>query len=91
MSIFKLEDSMFKILPCLLIVSGMAFAQTGKDYYLSAEEQKYFKNDVMEGNNQFERINMNVKELNKLHGEVAALKAEIQVMKKEIEELKKKK
>ncbi len=82
---------MFKILLCLLFVSGMALAETNKNLYLSSEDQKYFKNDVMEGNNQFERINMNVKELNKVHAEVAALKAEIQVMKKEIEELKKKK
>ena len=80
---------MFKILSCILLLSGISFAQTAKDPYLSADEQKYFKNDVMEGNNQFERINMNVKELNKLHGDIAALKAEIQVMKKEIEELKK--
>jgi cell division protein FtsB len=81
---------MIKFFFGFLFLAGSLLAQTNtKDYYLSPEDQKYFKNDAMEGNNQFERINMNVKELNKLHGDVAALKAEVQVLKKEIEELKK--
>lgn len=78
-----------KILFLVLILSSSAFAQHNMEQYLSSEDQKYFKNDVNEGNNQFERININVKEINKLHGEVASLKAEIQVLKKEIAELKK--
>lgn len=78
-----------KILIFLLVLSAGAHAQHNMEQYLKSEDQKYFKNDVNEGNNQFERININVKEINKLHGEVASLKAEIQVLKKEIEELKK--
>ncbi|MFP5387335.1 MAG: hypothetical protein ACLGHN_14755 [Bacteriovoracia bacterium] len=79
-----------KFILLLIMTSTLAIAQGEKDLYLSTEDQKYFKNDVMEGNNQFERINMNVKEINKLHGEVAELRAEIQKLKKEITELKKK-
>lgn len=78
-----------KILFLTLVVSSSAFAQHNMEQYLKSEDQKYFKNDVNEGNNQFERININVKEINKLHGEVASLKAEIQILKKEIAELKK--
>lgn len=56
---------------------------------LTKEDQKYYKNDSMEGKNQFERIDSLVAEVNKLHGELASQKAEIQQLKKEIEELKK--
>lgn len=62
------------------------------DYgYLKPEDQKYFQNDSMEGNGKLDRIDMNVKEINKLHGEVNALKGEVLKLKQEIEELKKKK
>lgn len=77
------------LLFCLLLLTSSAFAnQYG---YLEAKDQKYFKNDSFEGNNQRERVDMNVKEINKLHGEVDALKGEINNLKREIEELKKKK
>lgn len=78
-----------KILIFSLILSSSVYAQHNMEQYLKSEDQKYFKNDVNEGNNQFERINLNVKEINKLHGEVASLKAEVQLLKKEIDELKK--
>jgi hypothetical protein len=74
----------------LLIVSGSVHSQVTNDYYLTPKEQVYFKNDSNEGNNQFERINMNVRELNKLHAELTTLKAEVLLLKKEIADLKKK-
>lgn len=80
---------MQKLILLTCLVSGVAWSQSSANYYLSEKDQKYFKNDAMEGNNQFERINMNVKEINKLHSDMASLKAEVQVLKKEIEELKK--
>lgn len=78
-----------KFILFLFLISQLAFSQTGKSLYLSAEDQKYYKNDSFEGNNQRERIDSNVKEINKLHGEIAALKSEVQNLKKDIEELKK--
>lgn len=59
------------------------------NFYLSEQDQKYFKNDSMVGNNQFERIELNVKEINKLHGEIATLKAQVEALKKDVELLKK--
>lgn len=72
-----------------ILISSTVVAQT-QDNYLKSEDQKFFKNDVNEGNNQFERININVREINKLHGEVARMKEEISKLKEEIELLKKK-
>lgn len=82
-----------KLLALFIISSSFALAQapTHKTLYLTQEDQKYFNNDVNEGNNTFERININVKEINRLHGELASLKEQIQVIKKELAELKAKK
>jgi peptidoglycan hydrolase CwlO-like protein len=80
-----------KWLLCLLFLSGNALALgTNVQNGLSAEDQKYYKNEYGSGMNQLERIDSTVKEINKLHGEIAGMKAEMQAMKKEIEELKKK-
>jgi predicted RNase H-like nuclease (RuvC/YqgF family) len=76
----------------IYFLSFFCFSAWAIDYgYLKKEEQKYFKNDSFEGNNQRERIDSNVKEINRLHGEIASLKTEIENMKKEIEDLKNKK
>ena len=72
----------------LFLISLNAHAEL-KSGYLSPEDQKFFKNDSFDGNNQRERIDTNVREINKLMGEMASMKAEIQVLKKEVEELKK--
>jgi hypothetical protein len=73
-----------------LVFSVEAFAQT--DYgYLKAEDQKYFKNDSLDGKNKFQRIDDNVKEINRLHGMVAELKLQIQSLRADVDELKKKK
>ncbi|MGE3610015.1 MAG: hypothetical protein AB7I27_10550 [Bacteriovoracaceae bacterium] len=56
---------------------------------LKPEDQKYYKNDIFEGNNQRERIDSLVKEVNKIYGEMASMKSEIQQLKVQIEELKK--
>lgn len=72
-----------------LCFTSMLWAQ-GKDYgYLKPEDQKYYKNEALSGMNQLERIDSTVKEINKLHGEMAVMKAEIEILKKELEELKK--
>lgn len=77
-----------KMILSLLLLSSVAQAQQGG--YLSAQDQKYYKNDSFEGNNQRERIDSLVKEMNKLHGELAGMKAEVQSLKAELAELKKK-
>lgn len=74
---------------CLYMLTGATFAT---DYgYLKKEDQQFFKNDSFDGNNQRERLDSNVKEINKLHGEINSMKAEILQMKQEIEQLKTKK
>ncbi len=73
------------LLFCFLSLPALA------NEYLKPEDQPYYKNDTMDGNNQRERIDSTVKEINKLHGDVSALKTEVALLKKEIEELKKKK
>ena len=71
-----------------LLLSASAHAI---DYgYLKPEDQKYYKNDSLEGNNQRERIDSLVKEVNKLHAEQASIRAEMLSLKKELEDLKKK-
>ena len=77
-----------KYVLCLMLISGSALAT---DYgYLKPEDQKYYKNDSLDGNNQRERVDSTVKEINKLHGEIAAMKAQIQTLRQEVDELKKK-
>lgn len=75
-----------------MLLMNLAYAQQGTvDYgYLKKEDQKYFKNESGDGNNQMERIDMNVKEINKLHGEVASLKQQLAKLREEVEKLKKK-
>jgi TolA-binding protein len=76
-----------KLIFSLLLLSTFAHAQQGG--YLSAKDQKYYKNDSFEGNNQRERIDSLVKEMNKLHGDIAGMKGEIQTLKAEVQEMKK--
>jgi peptidoglycan hydrolase CwlO-like protein len=80
-----------KLIILLAIFSSQAFAGPADLDYLKAEDQKYFRNDINDGNNQVERISINVKEINKLHAEIASMKADMLQMRAEIEELKKKK
>lgn len=72
----------------LFTTSSFAVDRYGQ---LTKEDQKYYKNDSMEGKNQFERIDSLVAEVNKMYGDMAAMKAEIQELKKEVEQLKKSK
>lgn len=71
-----------------LITSASARIDFG---YLEPEQQKYFANSSFTGNNQLERINLNVIEINKLHAMIRSLQTDIVRLKLEIEELKKKK
>lgn len=74
----------------ILILAFTSSSLFAADYYLKPEDQKFFKNDSMEGKNQLERIDANVKEINRLHGEISMLKSEIANLKTQVEELKKK-
>ena len=77
-----------------LVLTSSLFAATGggKDYgYLKKEDQQYYKNDSFEGNNQRERLDSTVKEINKVYGELSAMRNEIAQLKQEIELLKSKK
>lgn len=76
------------LLSFAMVLSSAAFADI-KSMYLTPEDQKYYKNDSFDGNNQRERIDSTVKEINKLMGEMAAMKAEIQSLRQEVDELKK--
>jgi predicted RNase H-like nuclease (RuvC/YqgF family) len=71
-----------------LTLSLSCYGQSGNSLYLSDKDQPYFKNGANDGSNQFERIEKNVAEINKLHGEIRSLKDQIESMKKEIQELK---
>lgn len=74
---------------CFIMVST-TFAQTGsaKYGYISKEEQKYYKNEGMDGNNPRERIDSLVIETNKLYGKINSMENDIAELKQEIEKLK---
>ncbi|HLW58231.1 MAG TPA: hypothetical protein VKY27_12635 [Bacteriovoracaceae bacterium] len=78
-----------KLFLALMLFSPMVFAYDFGD--LKPSDQKYFKNEYGEGNNKLERIDMNVKEINKIWGEVNALKAEIKKLRDEVALLKEQK
>jgi hypothetical protein len=61
---------------------------SANSYYLSDEDQKYYRNNVMEGNNYVERIDSLVKEVNKIYGRLEAQNAEMQALKKDVEAFK---
>ena len=77
------------VLMCL--VSSLPLMAIDDYEVLKKEDQQYFKNESFEGRNRLERIDLNVKEINKLHGEIAAMKSDIANLKQEIELLKAKK
>ena len=80
---------MFKLLGFLAVLSTSVFAQTTDYGYLKPEDQTFYKNDIMEGNNKQERIDSVVKEINKVYAQMTTMKAEIQELKAQVEELKK--
>jgi peptidoglycan hydrolase CwlO-like protein len=72
-----------------IILSTAGIAQNKKDYgYLKAEDQKYFKNAIMEGSNAVERVDKNVKAINDIYGKMEAMEKEIAQLKSEIAQLK---
>ncbi len=80
-----------KFLFFILIVFSSIASGVDKYGYLTPEDQKYYKNDNLEGNNQRERIDSLVIEINKLHGQISSLKSEVQQLKSEIDKMKKEK
>ena len=77
------------VLMCL--VSSLPLMAIDDYEVLKKEDQQYFKNESFDGRNRLERIDLNVKEINKLHAEIAAMKSDIANLKQEIELLKAKK
>ncbi len=75
----------------ILLLTFLGTASAVEFNYLKPEEQKYFQNDNMSGKNMQERVDMNVREINKLYSEVSLLKGEVQRLRNEMDELKKKK
>ena len=73
----------------LLFVSASGMAQDFN--YLKRDEQKYFSNDSQDGKNTMERIDANVREINRLHSVINQLKQELAQVRMDVEELKKKK
>jgi hypothetical protein len=78
-----------KLILIFLFITFSSFGQTGNNYYLSEKDQTYFKNGANEGSNQFERIEKNVAEINKLHSKINSLETELGALKKKVEELEK--
>ena len=78
-----------KFFALLLVFVGTQVSAVDKYGYLTPEDQKYYKNDIMEGNNQRERIDSLVVEINKLHGQISSLKSEVQQLKADVDQLKK--
>jgi hypothetical protein len=64
----------------LFILTGTCLAQG----YLTSEDQKYFKNDSMDGKNNLERIDQNVKQINNLIQELNQLKTRVDVLEKKL-------
>jgi peptidoglycan hydrolase CwlO-like protein len=78
-----------KFILLFALTTTLAIAQKNPYGELTAEDQKYYKNEMGQGMNQLERIDSTVKEINKLHAEISSLKADVQILKKEIEQLRK--
>jgi peptidoglycan hydrolase CwlO-like protein len=72
----------------LTLLSITALVQAMDFGYLKPEDQKYYKNEAMAGLNQQERIDSTVKEINKLHAEIALLKKEMAALKAELQATK---
>ena len=78
---------MIKLVAFLALISTQVIAT---DYgYLKPEDQTFYKNDIMQGENKQERIDSVVKEINKMYAQMNSMKAEIQELKAQVEELKK--
>lgn len=85
------------------LFSALSFGQTtnfgkppgtpGKlqDAYLKETDQKFYKNEAFAGENDSQRVDSLVKEINKLHGQIAEMKNQIQELQKDVENLKSKK
>ena len=71
-----------------LTVSSSSWGQVKVHNQLTEEDQKYFKNEVGTGATKIERFEANVREINKLHSEIAQLKSQMNALKAEVETIK---
>ena len=70
----------------LFVLCSLSLPTLADKYYLTPDEQPNFKNDS-NGRNDFERIDANVKELNRVVGEINSLKQEIKALRERVEDL----
>lgn len=75
-----------KLFLSLMLFSSVSYAYDFGD--LKESDQKHFKNEFGEGRNKLERIDLNVKEINKLWAEVKKLQSEVNQLKEEVTQLK---
>jgi hypothetical protein len=60
----------------VLLALSVGTSAQDRQYYLGQDEQPFFKNDP-NGQNHLDRIDNNVRELNRLNGEVVTLKQQL--------------
>ena len=68
---------------CLWITLGLSAQAWALNDYLKPEDQPYYQNDA-NGKNNLDRIDSNVREINRLWGEIIALKSEIKTLKEQL-------
>lgn len=78
-----------KVLLAVLFCSTLVYGYDFGD--LKESEQKNFKNESGQGFNQMERIDKNVREINRMWDEIQKLKNEVNTLKSEIKQLKERK
>lgn len=76
------EESMkFVVLAIMLLTLPQAWALND---YLTPEDQPHYQNDS-NGKNNLDRIDANVREINRLWGEIIALKAEVKKLQERLD------
>jgi polyhydroxyalkanoate synthesis regulator phasin len=76
------------MLSLILVPFFSAGAQFGQ---LSPDDQKMFRNDSRDGKNHLDRIDDNVRQINKLMQEISDLRTRVQILEKKVNQLENKK
>lgn len=72
----------------LALMFSLPLAQANPYGELTKSDQKYFENEYGEGRNKLERIDLNVKEINKMWAEINSLKTQVKKLQEEIDQVK---
>ena len=72
---------------CLLTVLAFSRPLLALNDYLKPEDQPFYQNDA-NGKNNLDRIDSNVKEINRMWGEINTLKNEISLIKEQLAAIK---